>query len=100
MEDRASILCVGKDLDLLRTRSAVLDQAGYSAPTATVKQAKAAMTSNTFDLIVISADLSAEEQCGFLSAIGRPPILLLASFTFPADLLIGVKRLLVTREIG
>ena len=57
----ARLLCVGKELDLLQIRCAVLESAGYDAKSATVAEAMKLLRTEEFDLIIISAFLCPEE---------------------------------------
>jgi hypothetical protein len=88
------MLCVGKDLDLLRTRCAVLNQSGYDAQLATVPEAEGLLSTEEFGLIIVSAFLDDEEKGRILSAAGKMPALLLRGLTLAPELLIEVERML------
>jgi DNA-binding response OmpR family regulator len=51
----ARLLCVGKELDSLQTRCAVLSQSGYDAKSATVAEAEILVRTEQFDLVILSA---------------------------------------------
>jgi DNA-binding response OmpR family regulator len=88
------LLCVGKDLALLRTRCAVLSQSGYDAQSATVPEAQILLRTEEFDLIIVSAFLGEWEKGCILSSAGKMPILILRGLTLARDLLLEVERLL------
>ncbi len=54
------LLCVGKELDFLQIRCAVLRQSGYDAKSATVTEAEILLRVEEFDLIIVSAFLNQE----------------------------------------
>jgi hypothetical protein len=87
------LLCVGKDLDLLRTRCAVLSQSGYDARSATVPEAENLLRTEEFDLIVVSAFLDEWEKGRVLSAAGKVPTLVLRGLTLAPELLVEVGRM-------
>jgi len=88
------VLCVGKDLDLLRTRCAVLNQSGYDAQSATVPEAELLLLTEEFDLIIVSAFLDDSEKDRILSAAGKTPTLMLRGLTLAPKLLVEVERML------
>jgi hypothetical protein len=88
------LLCVGKDLALLRTRSAVLRQSGYDAQSATVPEAELLLLTEKFDLIIVSAFLDDSEKDRILSPAGAMPTLMLRGLTLDPDLLVEVERML------
>jgi DNA-binding response OmpR family regulator len=88
------LLCVGKDLALLRTRCAVLSQSGYDAQSATVPEAELLLLTEKFDLIIVSAFLDEWEKGRILSAAGKMPTLVLRGLTLAPALLAQVERLL------
>jgi hypothetical protein len=90
----ARLLCVGKDLALLRTRCAVLSQSGYDAQSATVPEAELLLLTEKFDLIIVSAFLDEWEKGRILSAAGKMPTLVLRGLTLAPALLVEVERLL------
>jgi hypothetical protein len=88
----ARLLCVGKDLDLLRTRCAVLSQSGYESESATVLDAELLLRTEEFDLVIVSAFLDEWEKGRVLSAAGKSPTLVLRGLTLAPDLLVEVER--------
>jgi hypothetical protein len=88
------LLCVGKDLALLRTRCAVLSQSGYDAQSATVPEAELLLLTEEFDLIIVSAFLDDSEKGRILAGAGTMPTLMFRGLTLPPDLLVEVKRVL------
>ena len=84
----ARILCIGKDSGLLRSRCAVLTHAGYHAEAVMFAEAESLLRTEEFDLIILSAILSAEERDHISVFIGgRVPILALKKLTFASELL-------------
>jgi len=57
-----SILCVGKDIEFLTVRCAVLACEGYAADWATPDDFPQKLSERRFDLVILSAVLSAEEK--------------------------------------
>lgn len=92
------LLCVGKDLDLLRTRCAVLGQSGYDAQSANVPEAELLLVTEKFDLIVVSAFLDEWEKGRIVSAAGKMPTLMLRGLMLAPELLGEVERMLERRE--
>jgi hypothetical protein len=90
----ARVLCVGKDLELLQTRCAVLMTSGYDAQPATLPEAEILLRTGQFDLVVVSAWLSEWERGKILSSTGKTPIHVLSGFTVASQLLEAVERLL------
>jgi DNA-binding response OmpR family regulator len=88
----ARLLCVGEEPDFLRTRCAVLSHSGYDAKSATVAEAEILLRTEEFDLVIVSAFLSQEEQASVISAAGETPTLVLEGVTFPPQLLAQVER--------
>jgi DNA-binding response OmpR family regulator len=86
------LLCVGKDIALLRTRCAVLRQSGYDAQSATVPEAELLLLTEKFDLIIVSAFLDDSEKGRILAAAGTMPTLMLRGLTLAPDLLVEVER--------
>jgi hypothetical protein len=91
----ARLLCVGKELDSLQTRCAVLSQSGYDAKSAIVAEAEILLRTEQFDLVILSAFLSQEEKSSVISAAGETPTLALDGVTFPLELLAQVGRMLL-----
>jgi hypothetical protein len=96
----ARLLCVGGELDFLQTRCAVLSHSGYDAKSATVAEAVHLLRIEEFDLIIVSAFLSREEQTSVISAAGETPTLVLEGLTFAPELLAKVERMLSPTSIG
>jgi DNA-binding response OmpR family regulator len=89
----ARILCIGKDPGLLRSRCAVLGHAGYDAQAVMFADAESLLRTAEFDLIILSAILSAEER-DYISAFigGTVPIVALKKLTFASELLAEVEH--------
>jgi DNA-binding response OmpR family regulator len=89
----ARILCIGKDSGLLRSRCAVLTHAGYHAEAVMFAEAESLLQTAEFDLIILSAILSAEER-DYISAFigGRTPIMALQKLTFASELLAEIDH--------
>jgi hypothetical protein len=96
----ARLLCVGKELDSLQTRCAVLSHSGYDAKSATVAEAEILLRTEEFDLVIVSAFLSPEEQASVISAAGETPALVLEGVTFPPELLAQVERRLLPERLS
>jgi DNA-binding response OmpR family regulator len=89
----ARILCIGKDSGLLRSRCAVLTHAGYHAEAVMFAEAESLLRAEEFDLIILSAILSAEERDHISAFIGgRVPILALKKLTFASELLAEIEH--------
>jgi hypothetical protein len=63
------ILCVGIDHVLLESRCAVLASQGYRARAVLFPEAKELLSSAVFDLVILSARLSAKEKRSILAVI-------------------------------
>jgi DNA-binding response OmpR family regulator len=88
------ILCVGIDHTLLDSRCAVLARHGYDARPAMLLEAEDLLMSAGFDLIILSAMLSAEEKSRVLRAIpGSSRTLVLEPLVTPPELLRKVGEL-------
>jgi hypothetical protein len=96
----ARLLCVGKELELLQTRCAVLNQSGYDTLAATLTEAESILRTPTFDLVIVSAWLSEWERGRILAAAGETPALVLTEVTLAEDLLAQVERLLTSATPG
>jgi DNA-binding response OmpR family regulator len=93
LENPARILCIGKDSGLLRSRCAVLTHAGYHAEAVMFADAESLLQTAEFDLIILSAILSAEERDDISAFIdGRIPILALKKLTFASELLAEIEQ--------
>jgi hypothetical protein len=91
----ARLLCTGTDPGLLRTRCAVLKQAGYEAQPATLSEAEVLLRVEQFDLVIVSAWLSDWDRGRILAAAeGRTLSYVLPGVTPANDLLAQVERLL------
>jgi DNA-binding response OmpR family regulator len=88
------ILCVGIDHALLASRCAVLASHGYDARPAMLLEAEELLITAGFDLIILSAMLSAEQKSRVLRAIpGATRTLILESLVAPPELLRKVAEL-------
>ena len=94
----ARLLCVGKELDFLQIRCAVLSHSGYDAKSATVAEAEILLLTEEFDLVIVSAFLSQEERGCVISAACETPTLVLDGLTFAPDLLAEVERRLLPKS--
>jgi DNA-binding response OmpR family regulator len=95
----ARILCIGKDSGLLRSRCAVLTQAGYHAHAVMFAEAESLLRTADFDLIILSAILTGEERDQISAFIGdRVPILTLKKLIFATELLAEIERRLPHTE--
>ena len=93
LSNPARILCIGKDSGLLRSRCAVLTHAGYHAQAVMLAEAESLLQTAEFDLIILSAILSAEERDHISAFIGgRVPILALKKLTFASELLAEIEH--------
>jgi hypothetical protein len=90
----ARVLCVGNEMDHLRTRCAVLESAGYIAKPADLPEAQILLRTEEFDLVVVSAWLNECDRGIILSAAGKTPVLMLTDLTFADKLLAEVDRAL------
>jgi len=90
----ARLLCAGNELDHLQRRCAVLGANGYDAKSATVAEAEILLRTEEFDLVIVSAFLSQEEQGSTISAAGDTPTVVLKGLTFAPQLLAEVEWLL------
>lgn len=82
------ILCIGTDDVLLRTRCDVLSHYGYDAQAALWPEAESLLSTERFDLIILSAFLAnqEEEHVPALTA-GATPTLVLPGLTPAPELL-------------
>jgi DNA-binding response OmpR family regulator len=97
----ARILCIGKDSGLLRSRCAVLTHAGYDAQAVMFAEAESLLRTAEFDLIILSAILSAEERDHISEFIGDGvPILALKKLTFASELLADIEHRLQRTKQG
>ena len=88
------LLCVGNEADLLQTRCAVLRHAGYYAQAASLTDAEILLSTEKYDLVIISAGLSEWDRGRILLAAGKTPTHILRGVTFALELLAQVERLL------
>jgi hypothetical protein len=91
----ASLLCVGKEPELLELRCAVLSRSGYDSVFAILPDAPTILRTEEFDLIIVSAWLEEWEQGRILAAAGKRPVLVLTELTLADNLLAEVERRLV-----
>jgi DNA-binding response OmpR family regulator len=96
----ARLLCVGKELELLQTRCAVLNQSGYDTLAATLAEAESILRVSKFDLVIVSAWLSEWERGRILAAACKTPVLVLTEVTLAEELLAQVERLLTSAAPG
>jgi CheY-like chemotaxis protein len=90
----ARLLCIGKELEVLHTRCAVLRRAGYDTRAATLAEAEALLRRQEVDAVIVSAWLSEWEKGRILSTAVNTPTLVLDGFTLARDLLAKVEKLL------
>jgi DNA-binding response OmpR family regulator len=85
---RYRILSVGTDLDLLKTRQAVLASCGYDSLSATPEDFDEKLRSGRFDLVILSVMLSEQEKRDIQAKlpVGTRP-LVLERLMFPDELL-------------
>ena len=95
----ARLLCVGRDIDHLRTRCAVLGHHGYDTQSATAPEAELLLRSQDFDLIIVSAFLEEWEKARVLSAAGKVPSLVLLGLVLAPELLIEVQKMLAEASL-
>jgi hypothetical protein len=99
VNDRARILCIGKDSGLLRSRCAVLKHAGYDAQAVIFGEAESLLRTADFDLLVLSAILRDEEKDHIAMLVGGPSLILaLPKLIFASELLLEVKKRLQHRS--
>ena len=97
--NRARILCIGKDPGLLRSRCAVLAHGGYDAQAAMFADAERLLRTSSFDLIILSAILNDEERLQITALVGDPMrILILKKLIFASELLSEVEQRLRSTE--
>lgn len=91
------VLCIGKDAGVLRSRVAVLEQAGYDALDVMVQDAGKLLQQERFDLIIFSAVVTEDEKEHIRSLDGNTtPILALKKLVFASELLHEVENHLGT----
>jgi hypothetical protein len=87
------ILCIGADESLLRARCAVLARNRHKAVCGMFSDAEGILRSERFDLIVVSAFLSAQEKAEVLAIIdGKTPTIMLEGLTLAIELMTLVDR--------
>jgi hypothetical protein len=86
MEAR-TLLCVGDDADLMRTRSAVLCVHGYDAQWADTQSAEEVLKTGTFDLVILSSRLTEPERARERFATSRSRTLSIQGLIMPLELL-------------
>ncbi len=87
----AKILCVEHDTAVLESRCAVLKISGYDTSSASPRVAEVALSSQKFDLVVLSS-LSESEVNRLVNLADGANVLVLDDLTMPADLLISVAQ--------
>jgi hypothetical protein len=89
----ARLLCVGREINLLRIRCEVLTEFGYEAQAISLIEAEDLLRRDTFDLVILSASLSEQEKDRIFEVIGgRMPILQLSTMLLPTGLLREVEN--------
>jgi DNA-binding response OmpR family regulator len=86
MSDTPKILCVELDACLLKSRCDVLKYSGYDAASASPRVAEIMLSSQKFDLIVLSA-LSDFDLNRIVNLADGADLLVLDAFTYPSELL-------------
>ncbi len=82
----ARILCVESDEAVLDSRCAVLKTSGYDSTSASPRMAEVALSSQKFDLLVLSS-LSDSAINRLVNLADGAGVLVLEEFTMPAELL-------------
>jgi hypothetical protein len=85
------------DVSLLATRCAVLKNFGYCPESASVESALSRLSTEEYDLIIVSAGLTSDERKQILSIRNGTQALLLHGLTTPAELLTEAARLIGRR---
>ena len=93
---RGKILCVEPDPALLESRCAVLKYSGYDAASASPRVAEIVLSSQKFDLIVISR-LPDFDQNRIVNLADGADVLVLEALTGPSELLSLVAQRLQRR---
>jgi DNA-binding response OmpR family regulator len=95
MSGPARILCIGKDSGILRSRCAILKDAGYQAQAVFVAAADNLLQQESFDLLILSVILSEEEREHIATIVaGATPILQVTKTILAFELLAEVEQLL------
>jgi hypothetical protein len=93
MSGSARILCIGKDPGILRTRCAILDDAGYEAQAVFFTDADDLLQRERFDLLILSVILTEEEREHIAKVAARAvPIFQVTKTILASELLHNVKR--------
>lgn len=82
-----SLLCVGKELHRLTSPCAVVAHSGHEAHAATFQEAEALLSTERFDLVILSATLSDYETRRIVSAVGKRRTIVLRGVAFGHGLL-------------
>jgi DNA-binding response OmpR family regulator len=91
----AHILCIGKDSGILRSRTAVLESAGYQAKAVMFVDADKMLQRESFDLLILSVILTGEERDHIATLVaGATPILQVTKSVLASELLAEVEQLL------
>ena len=89
----ARLLCVGREINLLRIRCEILTELGYEAQAISLIESEDILRRDTFDLVILSASLSEQEKGRIFEVIGgRMPTLQLSTMLLPTDLLREVEN--------
>jgi hypothetical protein len=95
MSRPARILCIGKDSGILRSRCAILKDAGYQAEAVFFAAADNLLQRESFDLLVLSVILTEQEREHIATiAAGATPILQVTKTILAFELLAEVEQLL------
>ena len=89
----ARLLCVGREINLLRIRCEILTEFGYEAQAISLIESEDLLRRDTFDLVILSASLSEQEKDRILEVIGgRMPTFQLSTMLLPTELLWEVEN--------
>jgi DNA-binding response OmpR family regulator len=89
----ARLLCVGREINLLRIRCEILTEFGYEAQSISLIEAEDLLRRDTFDLVILSASLNEQEKDRILEVIGgQMPTLQLSTMLLPTELLREVEN--------
>ena len=91
----ARLLCIGREINLLRIRCEVLTEFGYEAQVISLIEAENLLRRDTFDLVILSASLSEQEKDRILEVIGgRMPTFQLSTMLLPTETLWEMENIL------
>jgi hypothetical protein len=93
MSGSARILCIGKDSGVLRSRCAILEDAGYQAQAVFFVDADKLLEREAFALLILSVILTEEEREHIATiAGGATPILQVTKTILASELLAEVEQ--------